>query len=115
MANYFSGFFHMTQALQQTRGRHQLRTWELMLAGSCAGVLFWCVALPLDCIKSRIQSQPLETSPRRSWLAALHSIDGVASLYRGWQVAFGRGIPGAAITLTVHHRALEWITQRWEQ
>jgi hypothetical protein len=33
--------------------------------------------------------------------------DGVSRLFNGWQVAFSRGVPGAAITFTVHNYMME--------
>ena len=80
---------------------------EALLAGSMAGTGYWLVALPLDPLKSLLQNagQPGNEAARRTALGELRLLlrdKGFLGLFSGWPVAFGRGIPGAAITLTVY-------------
>lgn len=77
-----------------------------LLAGSCAGIMFWAAVLPVDTLKSMIQSAELSTQPRLSDIVKsllLLPGDGVfRRLYVSWPIALARGVPGAAITLTTY-------------
>ncbi|CAM9231194.1 unnamed protein product [Choristocarpus tenellus] len=80
----------------------------VLLAGSAAGISFWAVALPFDASKTVIQATKLERgqpSPRL-WktMKGLVQEGGVSCLFRGWPVAIGRGIPGAAVTMATYGR-----------
>ena len=78
---------------------------ELLLAGSGAGVAFWTVALPFDTIKSVMQVEGLggrEGGRGRGMVGVARRLvreGGVGRLFRGWQGAFGRAVPGSAATL----------------
>lgn len=78
-----------------------------ILSGGLAGLAFWVTGLPLDTVKTWIQSTDLSThvSPRHAVAKILHQ-EGpsavVSQLFRGWQVAYGRGMPSAAITISVY-------------
>ncbi|CBJ31330.1 conserved unknown protein [Ectocarpus siliculosus] len=79
---------------------------HLLVAGSTAGLCFWLVALPLDMTKTVIQAAGRkrgEVIPGGvATLSRLFREGGLRNLYMGWPVAFGRGIPGAAIMLATH-------------
>ena len=69
-----------------------------------AGFGYWAISLPLDALKTMVQTGMaksatgiISTLVRRDGL-----IGGVSQLYRGWQLAFGRGSPSAAITLSTY-------------
>lgn len=92
------------------QGRHNgggepvvsLSVWELLLAGSTAGIGFWTVALPFDTVKSVMQVQ--QQQREGMWAVARRLVreeGGVRRLFRGWQGAFGRAVPGSAATLAV--------------
>ncbi|CAM9134262.1 unnamed protein product, partial [Chrysoparadoxa australica] len=84
----------------------------LLLAGSAAGVAFWVVALPFDSVKTLVQLQKPGRGPGAVDVALqLVKEGGLGRLYRGWPVAIGRGIPGAAVTLTVYDYAINLITK----
>lgn len=96
------GCFFTTHAIASA-GSSSLTT--NMLAGALAGISFWLVALPIDTIKTWVQSADM-TQPPPSVGARLRKIyyqegpPGVLrQLFRGWQVAYGRGAPSAAITI----------------
>jgi solute carrier family 25 (mitochondrial carnitine/acylcarnitine transporter), member 20/29 len=85
-----------------------------IVAGACAGIGFWIVALPLDTIKTWIQEGQsarhvlLDSLRQHGWKQT------VKKLCRGWQMAFGRGAPSAAITLCTYdivHNELKKIRQ----
>lgn len=85
-----------------------------LIAGGVAGLSFWVVGLPFDTIKTWVQStldwkHPI--SPQQT-LRTIYNESGPQAvterLFRGWQVAYGRGIPAAAITMSVY----TWVYDR---
>ena len=90
---YFLAFDLGRRRLEPVLGGHA----GTVLAGAGAGVGFWAVAMPFDTIKTRVQVGDGITA--RGVLRDALSRGDVAGLFRGWQVAVGRGAPGAAITL----------------
>jgi hypothetical protein len=79
-----------------------------MACGAAAGLSFWLAALPLDTVKTWIQSADLTArAPRvadtvRQILAERGPAGLAQRLLSGWQVAYGRGMPSAALTLSVY-------------
>jgi hypothetical protein len=74
-----------------------------VISGGLAGLAFWIVALPMDSIKTWVQSSELQAKSI-SVSKSVHNIyieNGISgvtrSLLRGWQVAYGKGIPSAAL------------------
>jgi len=104
VAFWFWGFDFAQRSMKKFLGTEHLCIYHLLLCGSFSGICFWSVALPFDTLKSKIQCSYLDSPSlsMRSLLGKL-SLSQVPTLFRGYQVAFGRGIPGAAITLTVHN------------
>lgn len=106
--------------------------WARIFAGSCAGLFFWIWALPVDTIKTVIESKimkdindhpSLRQTVRPSFrqpkvlLSLLHDSvhelmnhGGVFAFYRAWPAALGRGIPAAAVTLTTYDMCLEYFS-----
>lgn len=79
-----------------------------VVSGALAGLAFWTTALPMDSIKTWIQSADVglaAVSPKDA-IAKIYSERGATGVFlrltRGWQVAFGRGIPSSAITITTY-------------
>jgi Mitochondrial carrier protein len=89
------------------------------LAGAFAGLAYWVVALPLDAVKTWVQSvdpgsPPIPVHSRiRNIYQESGSREVLRQLFRGWQVAYGRGMPSAAITLTVYSLAYREIEARY--
>ena len=73
-------------------------------AGMMAGLGYWVVSLPLDALKTLVQTG--KSPSALDTLSLLVKRDGGAGaarqLYRGWQLAFGRGSPSAAVTMTTY-------------
>jgi solute carrier family 25 (mitochondrial carnitine/acylcarnitine transporter), member 20/29 len=100
------GFFFYTIALFQQKltpiGESPSFTVNVV-AGGLAGLAFWVVALPMDSIKTWVQSSELQSGSvsvkeivRKIYVE--HGFLGVTKrLLRGWQVAYGKGIPSAAL------------------
>ncbi|CAM9223202.1 unnamed protein product [Ectocarpus sp. 12 AP-2014] len=118
MGAFFLAFDTVKRALAESRygsssissgelsGRRPPDFDHLLVAGSTAGLCFWLVALPLDMTKTVIQAAGRkrgEVIPGGvATLSRLFRQGGLRNLYMGWPVAFGRGIPGAAIMLATH-------------
>ena len=82
-------------------------TATLLTAGAFGGISFWAVALPFDTIKSLIQADGSEGKYTGLISSATRLVreEGVMQLFRGWQAAFLRGIPSAAMTFWTFDRA----------
>lgn len=75
----------------------------LIASGALAGLSFWIVSLPLDTMKTWIQNGNAKNLQHAWHLSQREGfINGLISLNRGWQVAYGRGAPAAAITVTTY-------------
>ena len=87
-----------------------------VLSGGMGGLAYWISALPLDTVKTWIQSaDPLvRVSPFQA-IRQLYGESGllavVSRLNRGWQVAYGRGIPSSAITINVYSYVYQAMVQ----
>jgi hypothetical protein len=86
-----------------------------MVSGGVAGLSFWVVALPLDTIKTWVQSSDLNTKTvsAQSSVEKIYRqgglVDVARQLFRGWQVAYTRGIPSAAITISIYSWAYQYL------
>ena len=115
-----------------------------VLSGSVAGVTFWVWGLPVDTIKTVIESRAAQThhsantaAPVGATTGASASLSGLSiqtfwrtgwqlmaeqrgdtagirgglrRLYHAWPIALTRGVPSAAVTLTVYDYAIEYLT-----
>lgn len=109
---WFLGFEMAKHAFRSTKkdSEQALSYVEILISGSVGGISFWTVALPFDSIKSVIQVSDSNTS--KSMIRVGREIiqsKGFMYLYRAWPVAFGRGIPGAAVTLSTHDYVLKFL------
>ena len=133
----FSGGSSLQPLRTNNAGQVDLPTISLaprIFAGAMAGFSFWAIALPVDTIKTVIESQTsaafvsnTTTSTNHSAAAAgrnasistftrlkqvtnqLLAEGGIFRLYRAWPVALGRGLPAAAITLTSFDLLSEYV------
>jgi solute carrier family 25 carnitine/acylcarnitine transporter 20/29 len=85
-------------------------------SGFLAGFGFWSLALPLDSLKTMVQTGVAESSHDAlgQLLRKYGSVGTVKQLYRGWQFGFGRGSPSAAVTLTAYAYVYEYCTKVFE-
>jgi solute carrier family 25 (mitochondrial carnitine/acylcarnitine transporter), member 20/29 len=89
----------------------------IVLSGALAGLAYWVAALPMDAVKTWIQSSDVtaETLSVRDAIHKIYSEHGLVGvlqrLNRGWQVAYGRGIPSAAITITTYSLIYDHLQQ----
>ena len=107
---FFVSMAYSKQVLQGMQDRHdpsssplseRPSTTTVMLSGGLAGLAFWLWSLPLDTMKTWIQDGKardlrcaFELSQRNGFR------NSIPLLFRGWQVAYGRGIPAAMISVT---------------
>jgi solute carrier family 25 carnitine/acylcarnitine transporter 20/29 len=104
-------FYTMAWTQKQLTPRNEVPSFPVtVLSGGMAGLAFWVSILPLDTLKTWIQSSDLTESVSASEsLQRVYRQSGyqglVQQLFRGWQVAYGRGIPSAAITISVYSMA----------
>jgi Mitochondrial carrier protein len=120
------GCFFAAMAQTQTFLQHHPLPWEdhppssdgppstssLIVSGAVAGVAFWLWALPVDTCKTWIQSgtasnltHALQMSQRRGFWQS------IPSLFRGWQVAYSRGAPSAAVTVVTYSLIFQHLQQ----
>lgn len=109
------GFFFVAMAYSQEKltpadSDRPPQTAVVILSGALAGVSFWLWALPIDTMKTWIQNG---TARNLSDAVHMSQRDGFAksipSLFRGWQVAYSRGAPSAAITVLSYSFAFQYL------
>jgi len=88
-----------------------------VFSGGMSGLAFWVASYPLDTIKTWVQSSDLLTERHvtasqavRQVLRESGSTGLMQQLFRGWHVAYGRGIPSAAITICVYTFAFRYLS-----
>lgn len=69
-----------------------------LIAGALAGISFWPVVLPMDCLKSRYQTGSYKNM--RQVYTELMKQEGPAGLFRGIRPAMIRSAPANAISFT---------------
>ena len=111
---YLLTFEHCKLALDNNGTLSKFSIWSKLLSGASAGIAFWVVALPIDTIKANIEASPPSTTWNQLYLQQRQWIQqrGIGHLFRAWPVAFGRGIPSAAVTLTTFDVVSEALAQR---
>ena len=83
-----------------------------IFSGALAGLSYWIASLPLDTIKTWVQSGVAESATEaiKQSLRDRGPSETLQRLFSGFQVAYARGIPSAAITVTTYsfcYRALK--------
>jgi solute carrier family 25 carnitine/acylcarnitine transporter 20/29 len=111
VAFYFLGYDFAKQRLQGSQALGD--SGALLAAGACGGLSFWAVALPFDTLKSLIQADG--RAGKYTGLVASTRLlvreHGASHLFRGWQAAFSRGVPSAAITFWTFERASKYLDE----
>lgn len=100
VALYFSTFSTCRRLLSRAECND---TESLLFSSAFAGLAFWLWALPLDTAKTAIQASRNDAQSPSTIVRRLYVREGgIARFFRGWQVAYTRGIPGATVTLVVY-------------
>lgn len=69
-----------------------------LIAGALAGVAFWPVVLPMDCLKSRYQTGSYKNMGQV--YTELMKEEGMAGMFRGIKPAMIRSAPANAVSFT---------------
>lgn len=99
-AAYFGTYEFVKRLTCQLEGREKASTVGTLLAGGCAGVCNWIIAIPFDTVKSRWQ-----TAPAGMYDTSVHVFqtlvrqEGPRALFRGISPALLRAFPANAACL----------------
>lgn len=99
-AAYFGAYEYIKRLSCELEGRQQASTFGTLMAGGCAGVANWIVAIPVDTCKSRLQTAP--TGTYRNLLDVFQTLmrtEGPSALFRGLSPALLRAFPANAACL----------------
>lgn len=105
VAFYFAGFEASRSLVGETAKDASL---TLLVSGASGGLSFWIVALPFDTLKTCIQVDH-HSRPIQYYVSNILNEYGWKGFFHGWQVAFSRGIPSAAITFWSYHRTMDYL------
>jgi len=109
------GFFFVAIAYSQEQltpphSQQRPSTQVLILSGALAGVAFWLWALPIDTMKTWIQNGTASSLTHALRLSQRHGLaQSIHPLCRGWQVAYSRGAPSAAITVLTYSLVSQYL------
>jgi solute carrier family 25 carnitine/acylcarnitine transporter 20/29 len=99
-AAYFGAYEVMKRLSCQLEGREKASTFGTLMAGGCAGVANWIVAIPVDTLKSRLQTAPSGTyNGLFDVFQTLVRNEGPTALFRGLSPALLRAFPANAACL----------------
>jgi solute carrier family 25 (mitochondrial carnitine/acylcarnitine transporter), member 20/29 len=110
-AFYFSAYALTKQQLaaaQHLDGTADLGAPSLMLAGALAGMAFWIPMLPVDTIKTKLQTDsPFHPKYNGIWDCGVKIVqkEGVAGLFRGYTPCLARSAPANAVTFLAYEVA----------
>jgi hypothetical protein len=94
------------------KGQQQPSTSTIIISGAVAGVSFWIWALPVDTLKTWIQNGSAMNLTHAIQMSQRHGVvESIPSLFRGWQVAYTRGAPSAAITVLTYSLVFRHLQQ----
>lgn len=109
---WFAAFETARKLIPSITGLKENDSLTLLLSGSCGGIAFWTVALPMDAIKSIIQTS-YGNQNNMGLLTKKVKTNGIIwliqDLYRGYPIALARGIPASAIVFLVNQRVVGFL------
>ena len=97
---YFGTYEFVKRLSCKVEGREKASIFGTLLAGGCSGVANWIIAIPMDTIKSRLQTAP--SGKYNGFLDVLQTLlkqDGPKALFRGLTPALMRAFPANAACL----------------
>lgn len=107
---FFAAMAYSQEQLTPAGSNRPPQTTVVIFSGALAGVSFWLWALPIDTMKTWIQNgtaRNLSDALKRSQANGLSQ--SIPTLFRGWQVAYSRGAPSAAITVVTYSLAFQYL------
>ncbi len=116
VACWYGTFEWAKRRFQASNGPAPMAAWQLIAAGSMAGIGYWALAFPQDTIKSVIQTGRVDGSASGFFSTARSLIarDGFGRLWRGFPIALVRGIPGASVTFYTFTIVQQYINRQRE-
>jgi solute carrier family 25 carnitine/acylcarnitine transporter 20/29 len=99
-AAYFGTYELVKRATCEIEGRQKASTFGTLIAGGCAGVANWIIAIPMDTVKSRWQTAPC--GKYKSFIDVFQTLlreEGPSALFRGLSPALLRAFPANAACL----------------
>ncbi|XP_015931003.1 mitochondrial carnitine/acylcarnitine carrier protein [Parasteatoda tepidariorum] len=93
------------------KSRSDLSVGRTLLAGGCAGICNWAVAIPADVLKSRLQTAPEGTYPNGIRDVFKHAMkeEGVRALYKGATPVMLRAFPANAACFMGYELAMKFL------
>lgn len=84
--------------------------WSTFFSGAISGAVSWCVSLPFDIIKTRMQSGKLKTL--RTVLIGLQQEGNYRIYFRGFRIAMARAFLVNAGIFTAYEASYDWL-KKW--
>lgn len=109
---YFMSYEYMQRILTpEGKSRNDMSVGRILLAGGCAGICNWLVAIPPDVLKSRLQTAPEGTYPRgiRDVFKRLVREEGIRAIYRGATPVLLRAFPANAACFLGYELAMKFL------
>ena len=100
-------------SITEAAKRDPLPLYQQMIAGATAGVSYNFIFFPADTIKSRMQTEEVNTSGlvrKTFWVSgkALWQQQGLRGMYRGCGITVGRAAPSSAFIFAVYEGLIRW-------
>nr|XP_004664739.2 mitochondrial ornithine transporter 2 [Jaculus jaculus] len=114
---FFGGYELSRSFFASGRSKDELGPVPLMLSGGAAGICFWLVIFPVDCIKSRIQI--LSTlEKQKGFIFTFLSVvrrEGILVLYSGLKATLIRAIPSNAALFLAYEYSRKMMMRNLEE
>eukprot|EP00958_Prasinococcus_capsulatus_P001907 scaffold175_cov414-Prasinococcus_capsulatus_cf.AAC.15 len=120
--SYFLGYETAKRAFMRARGlkpgqEHELQAWELLSSGGFAGICAQLTQLPMDVVKTRIQSENIlkqaagAAQPTVLQVAKdLVRANGIGGFYKGLGPVLARAFPANAVTFFGFEATMRFLT-----
>jgi len=110
---YFSSYEVVKRALVKPDNTTSANVFGTLMAGGTAGVFNWLACLPIDTLKSKLQTSPDDKYKHgiRSVFVEVMKTDGFLSLYRGFGAVMLRAFPANAACFLGVETALKVLNQ----
>lgn len=95
---YFCSYEGLKAKFRLENGSSELSALSTIFAGGTAGIIFWISAIPVDVLKSRLQTAPDGQYPNglRDVFTSVIRLEGIRGLYKGATAVFLRAFPANA-------------------
>lgn len=101
---YFSHFEFTSNLFNQYQSKQQFKLIKTFFCGATAGLMNWLITLPFDVIRTRLISKVMNDKTRISATSLCKKIlkeEGIAGLYRGFNVIMLRAMIVNGVSLTL--------------